>query len=204
MRYLILLFLFVFFICFVSKSQKPKSYTQYSTEVYYDCRLFLSSSESIALKKIYTNIDDDIETKNWEWNDVDPLALFTPDENRLERKKRFLFDNDSSAIENSTPSDEQIKFSQSINENISNSNTLIDKSNLKIVLQYTFSYEDSLPIENLLKKLSELGLQWSEVGGHNLYIYNGSILIGIYKNGKVAVSDVNIDKPYRVQYKTNK
>ena len=196
--------LFLFLTSLVSKSQTPESNPQYSIEVYYDSRFFLSNSESFKLTEIYPSIDDVVETKNWDWNDVDPLALFTPDENRLERRKRFLFDYDSSAIQNSTPSDEQLKFCQNIKENIPLSMILLDKSNFKIVLEYTISYKDNLPIENLLKKLSELGLQWSEVGGNNLYIYNGCILIGMYKIGKVVACNLDIDKPFKKQYKTNK
>ena len=74
---------------------------------------------------------------------------------------------------------------------------MIDKSNAKIRFLYTVKYENFSPSEmySLLEKISDLGLDWAQAGGDNLYIYNGNILLGKYKSGYVSIAKLNIDKP---------
>jgi len=71
----------------------------------------------------------------------------------------------------------------------------MNSNDIKISIPYTNNYENIKIYKNLLEKLASLGLQWSQIGGNNLYIYNGNILIGKYKSGFVTITNFNIDRP---------
>ena len=90
-----------------------------------------------------------------------------------------------------------------IAKRIENAVILIDNSNVKIIIPYTPSYEnlEYKKKYNLFEKISELGLEWAQTGGKNLYIYNGCILLGKYKTGYVSLADFNIDKPNKMYMK---
>jgi hypothetical protein len=171
--------------------------TKFVTGTNYDARLFLSKTQTVAFNRLYTDFESTKAIKDWEWKDVDPLGLFTPEQNRVRRRELFLFEYDSKTIGTETPTTEQLAFKLLVAQRIEGAEILIDKSNIKILSPYTTSYEKNLPIGSLLEKLADLGLQWGQAGGQNLYIYNGSILIGKYKSGYVSSTDLNIDRPFR-------
>jgi hypothetical protein len=168
-----------------------------STGIIYDARMFLTKTQRISFNKVYPNFDSAKVIKEWEWKDVDPLGLFTPEENRERRRQLFLFEYDPKAIGTETPTTEQLALKIIVTQRIKGAEILFDNSNIKIISLYTTSYEKELPLKNLLEKLADLGLQWGQAGGQNLYIYNGNILLGKYKSGYVSLSDLNIDKPFK-------
>jgi len=48
----------------------------------YDARKFLSTTQVNLFNKLYPDFGEKKLEKDWEWKDVDPIALFTPEENR--------------------------------------------------------------------------------------------------------------------------
>jgi hypothetical protein len=176
----------------------------YVTATNYDARLFLTKTQIVSFDRLYPEFDSSKAVKNWEWKDVDPLGLFSPEENRTRRRELFLFEYTSTTIDNTSPTEEQLAFKLLVSQRIEGAQILIDKSNIKILSPYTDSYERDLPLRSLLEKLSDLGLQWGQTGGINLYIYNGNVLMGKYKSGYVSLSDLNIDKPFKDFKKTKR
>ncbi|HYN24604.1 MAG TPA: hypothetical protein VES69_06115 [Pyrinomonadaceae bacterium] len=72
----------------------------------------------------------------------------------------------------------------------------MSNASVKLSVPYTERYErKALPSSNLLEKLAQLGLEWAQVGGRNLYVYNGKILLAKYESGYVSLADLNIDRP---------
>jgi len=63
----------------------------------YDSRLFLSKTQVLIFNKLYKDFNNKLELKN-EWKDVDPLNIFTPDENRKRRRELFLYEFDSNSM----------------------------------------------------------------------------------------------------------
>lgn len=163
----------------------------------YDARLFMTKTQIYSFNKLYPEFDSSKVEKDWEWKDVDPLGFFSNDENRFNRRELFLFEHNPNSIKDNNPIKEQIAFKILIEKQIDNSEILIDKSNAKIRFLYTVKYENFSPSEmySLLEKISDLGLDWAQAGGDNLYIYNGNILLGKYKSGYVSIAKLNIDKP---------
>ena len=161
----------------------------------YDARLFLTKTQITSFNRLYPEFDSSKAVKKWEWKDVDPLGLFTPEQNRARRRELFLFEYTPTSIENTNPTTEQDAFKILVAQRIDGAEIFIDNSNIKIISPYTDSYEKDLPIASFLEKLADFGLQWGQAGGHNLYIYNGNILMGKYKSGYVSSCDLNIDKP---------
>lgn len=177
---------------------QPKP-TKFATEINYDARLFLSKTQTVAFNRLYTDFDSVKAIKDWEWKDVDPLGLFTPEQNRVTRRELFLFEYAPKTIGTEIPTTEQLAFKLLVAQRIEGAEILMDNSNIKILVPYTNSYEGNLPIGSLLEKLADLGLQWGQSGGRNLYIYNGSILIGKYKSGYVSSTNLNIDRPFKTK-----
>lgn len=165
------------------------------TGIIYDGRTFLSETQTSSFNKLYPEFDKIKAIKGWEWKDVDPLSLFTPEQNRARRRELFLFEYDPKNIRSEPPTNEQLAFKIIITQLIEGSQILLDNSNIKISSPYSRNYEKGLPIKNLLEKLADLGVQWGQTGGQNLYIYNGNILLGKFKSGFVSLSNINIDKP---------
>ena len=189
--------LFAALLLWTTFSFSQTTSTKFATGTSYDARLFLSKTQKVAFNRLYTYFDSANAIKDWEWKDVDPLGLFTPQQNRAKRRELFLFEYDPKTIGTKNPTTEQLAFKLLVTQRIEGAEILIDNSNIKIISPYTTSYEKNLPIGSLLEKLADLGLQWGQAGGQNLYIYNGSILIGTYKSGYVSSTDLNIDRPFK-------
>ncbi|MEJ6693407.1 MAG: hypothetical protein QNL00_07435 [Saprospiraceae bacterium] len=166
-------------------------------EIDYDARLFMTRTQINSFNKLYPDFDSSKVEKDWEWKDVDPLGFFSKDENRFNRRELFLFEHNPYSIKDNNLTNEHIAFKILIEKQIDDSEVLIDKSNAKIRFLYTGKYEDFRPsgMYSLLEKISDLGLDWAQAGGDNLYIYNGNILLGKYKSGYVSIAKLNIDKP---------
>ncbi len=189
-----------FFWTSVSFSQTKS--TNVSTGIIYDARTFLSKTQAVSFNKLYPDFDSAKAIKEWEWKDVDPLGLFTPEENRARRRELFLFEYGPKNIGTESPSTEQLAFKIIVAQRIEGAEILLDNSNIKIISPYSPNYEKDLPLKSLLEKLSDLGLQWGQTGGQNLYIYNGNILLGKFKSGYVSLSNLNIDKPFKKYKRT--
>jgi hypothetical protein len=172
----------------------------------YDARLFLTETQVHSFNKIYTDFDSVKVVKNWEWKDVDPLGFFSPEENRAKRRELFLFEQNPFLIGEEKPNVEKLAYKLLIERRIEDSKILIDNSTVKIIFPYTSLYENFKfkGIYNLLEKISELGLEWAQTGGLNLYIYNGNILLGKYKSGYVSLACLNIDKPNKKYLKNQR
>ena len=190
-----------FFLCTSASFCQTKS-VNVSTGIIYDARMFLSKTQTVSFNKLYPDFDSAKAIKEWEWKDVDPLGLFTPEQNRERRRQLFLFEYDPKTIGTETPTTEQLALKIIVTQRIEGAEILFDNSNIKIISPYTTSYEKDLPLKSLLEKLADIGLQWGQTGGQNLYIYNGNILLGKYKSGYVSLSDLNIDKPFKKFKKT--
>jgi hypothetical protein len=179
------------------------SFCQSSTDTFfkainYDARLFLTKNQIVLFNRLYPEFDKSKAVKNWEWKDVDPLGLFTPEENRSRRRELFLFEYTPMTIENISPNKSQLTLKELLSKKIEGAQIIIDKSNLKILSPYRKSHELELSPRSLLEKLSDWGLLWGEKGGNNLYYYTGNVLIGKYKSGYVSLVDLNIDKPNNI------
>lgn len=163
----------------------------------YDARFFLTMTQKQSFNKIFPDFDSVSVEKDWEWKDVDPIALFSPNENRAIRRAIFLFEHNPFSINENNYSLEQVAYKVLIENQIHGCKILIDKNNAKIWFPYTSNYEDFSPrgYYSLLEKISDLGLQWAQAGGDNLYLYNGEILLGKFKSGYVSVAKLLIDKP---------
>lgn len=159
----------------------------------YDARNFLTKTQTVTFNKIFVDFDNRINDSKNEWNDVDPLKIFTNIENIQNRRKLFLHEFDFEKIGSSMPSEQQLAFKSITEKNIKNSLVILDANDIKISFPYTETYQKDNIQRNLLEKLSDLGLQWSQVGGDNLYIYNGNILLGKYKSGYVSIANLKID-----------
>lgn len=162
----------------------------------YDARQFLSVVERNTFRLTYPEFDQRRVEKKWEWRDVDPLGLFSPEENRRRRRELFVFEYSALVAPKEQPAtDEQLAFSAALKKQLENPLILIGRESAKIVTPYTSRYEGALPNRNLLQRTAQLGLQWAQVGGANLYIYNGPILLARYKSGYVSLGNRNIDQP---------
>lgn len=165
--------------------------------VEYDARLFLSETQRITFNRIYPEFDEPRVEKKWEWKDVDPLGLFSPEENRRSRRELFLFEYSPYTMNQNDgkPSTEQLAFRTVLLSEYEESEILMSAKTIKLIHPYTSLYEEGLPTRRLLEKVAQTGLQWAQLGGANYYVYNGSILMGRYKSGFVGLVDLNIDRP---------
>lgn len=180
----------------VRPQRKPRASTVFQVGVDYDARRFLSSTERNTFRKVYPHFDAPRTEKNWEWKDVDPLGVFSPEENRKRRRELFLFEYSSEARPNeNSPTEAQQALAAVLREQFGDATILLGRKTIKIVVPYAERYEGKIPSRNLLEKTARLGLQWAEVGGVNLYIYNGPALMSRYKSGYVNLADRNIDQP---------
>ena len=168
-----------------------------STGIIYDARMFLSKTQTVSFNRLYPDFDSVKVIQQWEWKDVDPLGLFTPEQNKERRRELFLFEYNPKIVGTESLTTEQLAFKIIVTQRIEGAEILLDHSNIKIIFSYTTFYEKDLPIKSLLEKLADLGFEWSQTSGQNLNIYNGNILLGKYKSGYVSLSDLNIDKPFR-------
>lgn len=184
-------------IALSSQSFSQSKANAFVTSINYDARLFLTKTQIVSFNRVYPEFDSSRAIKDWEWQDVDPLAILSPEENRARRRQLFLFEYNPNSIDSTIPTNEQLAFKLLVLQRIEGTDVLLDNSNIKILSPYTSSYEKSLPLRSLLEKLSDLGLQWAQTGGNNLYIYNGNVLMGKYKSGYVSLSDLNIDRPFK-------
>lgn len=175
---------------------KPRGSTAVQVGVDYDARQFLSNTERNAFRKIYPRFDEPRTEKSWEWKDVDPLGIFSPEENRKRRRELFLFEYSSEARPTeASPTEAQEALAPVLRQQLGDAMILMDRKTIKIVVPYTARYEGKIPLRNLLEKTTRLGLKWAELGGANLYIYNGPALMSRYKSGYVSLADRNIDQP---------
>ncbi len=182
--------------------QTINGYSQFDSldlkeSINYDARFFLTQTQIVSFNKLYSDFDSIKVEKNWEWIDVDPLGVFSQEENRAKRRELFLFEHNPYLMRDNEPSVEQVAYKILIEKRISESKIFIDNYNAKICFPFTNKYEKfSLGgLHSLLEKLSELGFEWAQAGGTNLYIYNGNILLGKYKSGYVSFANLNIDRP---------
>lgn len=182
----------------VRAQDKPRELVAPQLGVEYDARLFLSATERTALRKVYPNFDEPRIEKNWEWKDVDPLGLFSTEENRRRRREAFLFEYSAETRPNEEESTaDQQAFEAILRRQFDDPTILMGRNTIKIITPYTELYEGKLPLHNLLEKTARLGLQWAQVGGTQCLIYNGPILMSRYKAGYVSLADGNIDRPAR-------
>ena len=77
----------------VAKTNQLESVNPPKLNVDYDARQFLSKIDIIAFNHKFPDFDEKPVAKNWEWKDVDPLGLYTPEQNRQTRRDIFLFEN---------------------------------------------------------------------------------------------------------------
>ena len=162
----------------------------------YDSRGFLSPTERNAFKRVYPDFDEPRAVRDWEWKDVDPLSLFSAAENRLSRRTLFLLEYDVSAIPvEDEPTEEQQAFQVVLEKQFEQPTITMRCLTVKISVPYTDAYEKKLPVRNLLEKTARFGLQWAQVGGASVYIYNGAILMSRYRSGYVSLADPQIDRP---------
>jgi hypothetical protein len=183
------------FVC--SCAAQARSVPSYRPGEEYDARRFLSPTELVSFKRAYPDFDEPKVEKKWEWRDVDPLGLFSPAENRERRRKLFLCEYSGSEIDPSDgePSEAQMAFKTVLESQFENATLFLGHSTIKVSTPYTEEYDRRLPTRGLLEKTAKLGLQWAQVGGVDLYIYNGPILMSWYKAGYVSLADLNIDRP---------
>lgn len=173
----------------------------------YDARKFLSRTQINIFDKLYPNFGEKKLEKDWEWKDVDPLALFTPEENRKRRRELFLYEYSPNTILQSetSPIQDQLAFKSVLQNLFPEAVILITSKTIKLISRYEPSYDDlptlrkhgqgMPPLRNILELTADLGLQWSTVGGSTLYIYNGAILMSRFKSGYVSLADTYIDRP---------
>lgn len=190
-------FLLVTLLFFNSIGKSQTNSIDIQVAVDYDARLFLTNTQKITFNRLYPKFDKKLVIADWEWSDVDPIALFDEDENRVRRRENFLFELNPYLLRGHEPNLEQDAFKILIENQIIGSEVLIDRYNAKILIYYTSVYDklDNNGLRSLLEKISELGLNWAQTGGDNLYMYNGNILMGRYKSGFVSIPNMNIDKP---------
>lgn len=185
------------------KAQQSQKRTRHDMTVIvpnraYDARIFLSRSQKVKFKRLYPDFDESRAEKNWEYKDVDPLALFSAEENRARRRELFLYEYSPSARNPSErePTREQLAFRAILSIQFEGAGILMSNATLKMSVPYTEQYEPKkLPSRSLLEKLAQLGLEWTQLGGKNLYVYNGKILMAKYKSGYVSLADLDIDRP---------
>ncbi len=87
-------------------AQTKKDLLKIEPGIEYEARLFLTETQNFTFKKVFPDFDEDKAEKKWEWKDVDPLGLFTPEENRKKRRELFLYEHSAYAIhsnEDETP-----------------------------------------------------------------------------------------------------
>jgi len=170
------------------------------SNVDYDARQFLSRIDIIGFNHKFPDFDEKPVAKNWEWKDVDPLGLYTPDQNRQTRRDIFLFEITPQNLQDNagTPNSDQIAFKQVLEKESPSIQVLLTAHTAKILAPFTMSYEtnDASFRQNLLMKTASWGLRWSQVGGMNLYIYNGNVLISRFKDGYVSLPLSDIDHPF--------
>jgi hypothetical protein len=178
---------------------------EYVPGVGYDARLFLSDTDRITFNKQFPAFDKPKLEKDWEWKDVDPLALFSPDEDRRTRRELFLFELSPSIAEphDATPSEAERAFRTVVESEFRAQNIIQTRRTLKISFPYTSNYETPAINRNLLERTASTGLQWAQVGGQNLYLYNGDILLSKFKSGFVYLADTNIDRPRQLPGSSN-
>lgn len=156
----------------------------------------MTITERNAFRRIYPQFDEPRTEKASEWRDVDPLGVFTPEENRRRRRELFLFEYSATTAPKEEPAtDEQLAFETVLKTQLNDPFVLIGRTSIKIATPYTERYEGKIPLHNLLERTARLGLQWAQVGGSNLYIYNGPILLSRYKAGYVSIANRYIDRP---------
>lgn len=166
------------------------------TGVEYAATQFLSSTECNAFKRVYPDFDEPRAVRDWEWKDVDPLGLFSVADNRLRRRTLFLLEYAVSAVPaEEEPTEEQRAFHVVLEKQFEEPTIIMRRRTVKISVPYTDTYEKKLPVRNLLEKTARFGLQWAQVGGTNLYIYNGAILMSRYRSGYVSLAHPDIDRP---------
>lgn len=165
--------------------------------VEYDARLFLSAVEKKTFEHVYPKFNERKLQKDSKWHDVDPFGFYTPEENRAKRRDHFLFAYSPGLMPQNAekPTPAQLSYKKLVGAQTFGAKIKLDDKYIKIIMPYTKNYEGDFKVCNFLEKLTTLGLQWAQVGGHSLYIYNGKILIGYYKLGLVSLAHRDIDKP---------
>lgn len=173
----------------------------------YDARKFLSKTQVNLFDELYPRFGEKKLEKDWEWRDVDPLALFTPEENRKRRRELFIYEYSPDALLpfETEPNQDQLAFKSLLQNRFPEAVILMTSKTVKLISRYEPSYDDLPtlrkpdqripPPKNILELTADLGLQWSTVGGSTLYIYNGSILMARFKSGYVSLADAYIDRP---------
>ena len=184
----------------VATTNQLESGIQPKPNVDYDARQFLPKMNVIAFNRIFPNFDEKTVVKDWEWKDVDPLGLFTPAQDRQTRRDIFLFEVTPQNLQDNagTPNSDQVAFKQVLETESPGIQVLLTAHTAKILSPFTASYETNGVSfrQNLLTRTAGWGLRWSQVGGKSLYIYNGNVLIGRFKDGYVSLPLSDIDRQF--------
>jgi hypothetical protein len=207
-----ILFFLLLLICFFSSCTTFDKTAQKNEKSFepghsYDARLFLPKTEINLFNRLYPNFDDKRLEEDWEWKDVDPLALFSFAENRKRRRELFLYEYSPDVLlpGEEEPTQNQLAFKIVLKNRFPEAEILMTSNTVKIINRYEVSYDDFPPFreagltiqppKNILELTAHLGLQWSNFNGSSLYIYNGSILMSKFKSGYVSLAFPNIDRP---------
>lgn len=170
----------------------------------YDARLFLSEEQIDTFKFYYHDFTSSDMLNKWEWEDVDPLKLLTPFENRFRRRIQFIVEYSPGILPNNErlPSEEQSQFNSKIKIKFKDSIVSMTDKTLKISMTYNPHYDVYFNSDfnkkiaiKLLEITAKYGLEWQKLNGNTLLIYNGPILISKYYNGNVILIDQKIDEP---------
>ncbi len=193
--------------CSAIDKTAPKNTKNLEPGYSYDARLFLSETEINLFNRLFPNFDNERLEKEWEWKDVDPIALFSPEENRKRRREIFLYEYSANNLlpTEKEPTKNQLAFLTVLKTRFPEAEFLMTSKTVKIISRYESSYDDlptlrqanlSIPLsKNILELTADLGLQWSNFNGLSLYIYNGKILMSKFKSGFVSLAFPDIDRP---------
>lgn len=200
---IILLFILTFNSNCYNANNISRTLIEYEFSIKYDARLFLTEEQRILFNSFFPRFNSNVKYDEWEWQDVDPLKLLTPEENRFRRREHFLFEITPQKLPNfdNSPTQNQIVFGNNLKKIISNSDIFMTDNTIKINLKFDPKYDIyfnkyylSNQAPNILKLTATLGLEWIKIGGTSLYFYNGSILISKFYVGYVILVNQLIDK----------
>lgn len=130
--------------CATIPKSVQKTSSKYEPGYKYDARVFLSRTQTNPFNKIYPNFDDRKLEIDWEWKDVDPLALFTPEQNRKRRRELFLYEYSPNTLlpSEKIPSQAQLAFKVLLQNRFPEVSILMTSRTLKLISRYESSYDD--------------------------------------------------------------
>ena len=140
--YLIFLFYFLSGCATIDKTAQ-KHAKSFESGHSLDARLFLSKTEINLFNRLYLNFDEKRLEKDWEWKDVDPLALFTPAENRKRRRELFLYEYSPNVLltDEKEPTHNQLAFMTVLKNRFPEAEFLMTSKTVKIISRYEPSYD---------------------------------------------------------------